>query len=1036
MVIASILALVAAVFPLNPRLPVSFGVDSRGGNVFSGEFRRVSVYNRGLTAKEVFAPEPPRTGLIWEGVPKSRDVLADAARINPSNGFAVIVRFVPKGGDTGRLLDNVTPGGSDGWLLDLYRGSPRLIVGKTSRGGFCRPLKGGEEHLVGFSFAPNGECEGFVNGKVVLVADGVNDVPADEARALGAAEGCVEGGRVVRHRLWYPCPAPDTHRGWEQRSLPIGNGWFGASVFGGVENDRVQLTHNDVETRNNLTDALDIRILTGHNPKSATRYIRGLDLETATAWTSYVSDGVTYRREYVASYPDRTLAIRLTASERGRLSFKVGAHLPFQVPFAADRRAAEAHKARRGTVRAHGDTLDVDQELQWYGILFPSRIRVVTDGKVSETEPFEGVDGALAVEGATEAVVYYTGATNYEIRPENISVSAGEFAGAPDETFLPQVSPRPKVEATLDAAVARGWKGFYDAHLRDVASLLGRARLDLGADPADLLRSTEGLLARYRADRASRYLEEMYWLYGRYLLVSSSRPGTLPANLQGVWSCMERSPWGSGYWHNINVQMNYWPAFSTNLEECFLPYAEFNKAFRPKTKLLCWEYLKLHGLGPMPESAEAPEDWWCVGTASWSYIIAGYPGGHSGPGTVGFTSKLFWEQWDFTRNPRYVEDYGWHVMRGAADFLNRCVERQEDGTYLSKYSASPEHGPRNTKGCAFDQMFIWENANDFMKFAALKGVGSDPVLDVVRGQIDHYDPVRIGGSGEIKEWRHETRYGQFGEPTHRHLSHLVGLHPGTLITRSTPAWMDAVRRSLEGRGDSSTGWALAHRINLWARTGDGDHAHKLVGNLLAARTAVNLWDLHPPFQIDGNFGGTAGITEMLLQSHDNGVIDILPALPAAWPRGSFTGLKARGNYTVDCSWDEKGIVNLSVRGAGDPVVRFDGRRIARDAKNVAWARRTAEVEGLAVDPETLRLTWTAVPGVRYDVYRNLDSKPGYESVAKDLASGEWRDASDPLAVPSREYATYKVVARAAGLEASHGVAVTAAAKPAKGEKTK
>ena len=731
---------------------------------------------------------------------------------------------------------------------------------------------------------------------------------------------------AVPHGLLYDRPAADSIDGWEKQSLPIGCGHFGVNVFGIVTNERLQVTHNAaLNSDANLTDGLEIRLATDH--RDVTDYRRGLDLETATAWVEYVSGGVTYRRECFASYPAHAMAWRASASKPGALAFALSAEAPFCRPFGSN--------GRRAKTAVGADTIDVDQEFETLAILFSSRLKVVTDGTVAKTAK------GLAVTGATEATVYFSCDTNYELKPERFQVVDYGRILLPREK-LPQTSPRPRVEKFVAAAVAKGYAALRDEHVRDYRGLFGRVCVELGADADDAKVPTDELLRRYRDGRRSRYIEETYLQFGRYLLVSSSRPGTLPANLQGVWTGYERSPWGSGYWHNINVQMNYWPAFSGNLAECFRAYADFNAAFRPRTRTLAKSFVREYTPELLPDKGEPEPDWWCIGTASYPYLIGGGPGGHSGPGTGGLTTKCFTDWWEFTRDETALREHVWPVLHGMANFLTRCV-REYDGKYLSVFSASPEQIVEgkdwswskgqipyyHTIGCTFDQQMIWENNHDLVKLADVLGT-NDAVVAKCREQLDKYDPVPIGASGQVKEFREEKFYGEIGEKKHRHISQLCGLMPGTLITRDTPAWMEAAKKTLVFRGDESTGWALAHRLNAWARTGDGDHAYKLVNNLLAQRTFDNLWDAHPPFQIDGNFGGTAGMIEMLIQSH-TGSIDLLPALPAAWAKqGSFRGLCARGAFEVDCDWADgqpTRVVVRSLKGL-QPDVRFAGKPCA------------------------------------------------------------------------------------------------------------
>ena len=828
---------------------------------------------------------------------------------------------------------------------------------------------------------------------------------------LALNAGPAEAG--LAHRLNYVSPAADTIVGWERESLPLGCGHFGWSVFGIVTNERVQVTHNAFLSEGNLTNALELRLKTAHG--DVAEYRRWLDVDDAVAGVGYVADGVRYSREFLTSYPDRVGVIRFTSSRQGALSFDLLPEIPFLRPY-----GSRAKNGRRGTVHVSGRTVDVDETLEFYGVRFGAHLSVQTDGSVTE------LGRGLRVSNATTATVWFACDTNYRLRPEVFVRPA--FGEKP---LLSGEDPVENARKLVCAAAGKGFEAVRDAHVADYRALAGRVGIDLGADAADAEVPTPELLARYRHGLRSAYLEQVHFLYGRYLLVSSSRPGTLPANLQGVWTAHDKSPWGSGYWHNINVQMNYWPVFTTNLGECFEAYAAFNEAFRPKTRYDVERYFRGTIGIERPLAADESPDIWSVGTAVYPYYPDGLVGGHSGPGMGGLTLKLFRDWWDFTHDRTVLANRIYPAYHGMLDFLMRCT-KDYDGLCLASFSASPEQFPEgpfhpkgrhySTVGCGFDQQMIDEAARDFLELKRLAQKPDDAVSEKVRAAAGRFDPIQIGWSGQIKEYREEGYYSQIGEWEHRHISHLVGLMPGTLITRDTPAWLDAAKISLDNRGDKSTGWALAHRLNAWARAGEGNRAYRLLSNLLAERTFDNLWDAHPPFQIDGNFGAVSGVAEMLLQSHA-GAIDLLPALPAAWARrGSFRGLRARGGYTVDCSWKDGAPVRATVRadkGAETPVVRQDGRVVKPDSSSGGqfvytgfepFRARPSAPSGIRVDRSLRRIHWLASPDadVTYRVLRNTCSKPTYDVVAENVSGTTVVDPAVDFA--AEDYVTYKVVA--------------------------
>ncbi|MBO7403683.1 MAG: glycoside hydrolase N-terminal domain-containing protein, partial [Clostridia bacterium] len=801
-------------------------------------------------------------------------------------------------------------------------------------------------------------------------------------------------------KLRYTKPAPDSEEGWEKYSMPIGNAYTGGNVFGGVADERIQITENSAENPGGLgglNSFADLYLRFPHVFEKTTGYERGLDIGRALAYVRYDQDGVHVEREYFASYPDRAVVGHIASS--APLSFGIEVQIPFLTE--------EEGRQKRGTVTAEGDTITMAGVMCAYNVRFEGQLRVFTDGALTVS------DSTLRVENARETTFVFCCGTNYELRPEVFLESDGRKK-------LRDFDPHENVTKWMNAAAVRPYEELKHRHIEDYRRLFGRVRLELGECDVPG-KTTDELIAAYGKGEKSRYLEVLYFQFGRYLLISSSRPGTLPANLQGTWNCHDRSPWGSGYWHNINVQMNYWPAFITNLAETFDAYRDFNLAFRPAAE----EYARRYVKATVPEkyTDEPGECGWTIGTGSYAYTISG-PGGHSGPGTGGLTSKLFWEAYAFTGSRETLRYVTYPALLSMAKHLLRVV-REYDGLVLSVFSASPEQIICNnwsnpvqyyhTVGCAFDQQMIRENGLDLLRCAALIGEENLPekdraVLDELRSQIDRYDPVQVGWSGQIKEYREEKFYGEVGEYRHRHISQLVGLYPGTQINRETPAWLDAAKKTLDFRSDESTGWALAHRLNAWARTGDGNRAYKLYGNLIGMRTLPNLWDFHPPFQIDGNFGGTSGVAEMLLQSHET-FIAPLACIPDDWQEGSFSGLVARGGFEIGAEWKNGCAARLTVRSLAGNVCRIRYPGIARaeipfphtvlGEDRIEFATETGEtyvIDGIPAwekkpVPTTLRadrdlcLTWDFAEPV--SVWRAVDSAPAYERIADSVTGGSY-----------------------------------------------
>ena len=890
--------------PVNPKLPMSFGVDSKGYNRFVGEFKEIELAFGGKT----YHSGPAKAGDTIAPFPLAKDA---------EKGMRFKCRFVTKdAAKSQRLLDNVTPGRGDGFLVDVYQGKFRAVIGNDiCAWSHPTPIQSGRETVVEIKVSASDEVTMSVDGDTRKVPSGRGFVPAWQSVKR------VENKAPHPDATWkirFREPAEWSKRGWQRRSLSFGNGYFGVSEFGGVDVERLQLTEPTFHTQmihvhnkrkyGNLTDAADLFVELGH--KDATDYLREMDLEDALVTVKYKAGGVDYTREMFASYPDKVGAMRFTASKKGALSFTLRAQVPYL--------DAKPTMDRTGDVTAAADEIKLSAKGGAYGVKLAGRFRVVCDGKTTAQD-----DGSLKVEGATGATVIYTLATNYRFVPEMFEASSGQWS---DRNYdrTPYFGPDPAGEADrrITAAAALGYDELKKRHLADFRGLVGRSSIDVDFDEADMKLTTPELRA---LSGNSVYLQALYWRLGKFLLASSSRPGTLPGSLQGCWSGpVLETIWGSGFWHNINVQMDYWGAFSCNMAECMEAYAAFNAAFRPTTKNAALGYIGRVN----PDGLKEPvtDDLWSVGTASWPYQVSGAPGGHSGPGTGGFTTALYIDWYDFTQSREVLEKQCWPVLRGMADFLTRCVV-ETNGLYLSKFSASPEQFSRgggyyHTVGCAFDQQMILLNNAAFVQCAKLLGREDDP--------------VQVGESGQIKEFREERFYGDFvREKHHRHISHLVGLYPGAIINRTTPQWLKAASRTLDLRGEVTEAWALVHRMCCRARTGEGDAAVRLFGNLMEVKTADTLWSIaHGVHIIDANYAGAAAFAELLLQSHEkdekgNFVIDLLPALPSSWAKhGSFRGLCARGGWEVDCEWRDGKPVKVDLRpgpNAGPkPSVRFRG----------------------------------------------------------------------------------------------------------------